>query len=332
MCALASKIFGTARIYARWGCKTLTRSLGRARVARFLRRHPGAIAVRFDSPGNGLFAHLTWSLQAVQWARRENRSLHLRCSSAQYSGGTPAQDWLSTILSQEIAASPPPELVVGEFEELPFFTDSLPTELPAVRALFRSQFSVSPAIGSALAAHLRELFAGRFPIGLHYRGTDKSLEAPRLPPALAIESARRALAEARRLGAEPTLFVASDEQAFIAQAEAELPSERVVCLRDSFRSTHGLPLHQSGISAGERLAREAMLDCLLLGHCRVLLKTSSMLSAWSLILGEEPSVVMLSRPFAGRVFFPDDLAARIAWPIGEEVAAVGAAFSKSSRL
>jgi hypothetical protein len=101
----------------------------------------------------------------------------------------------------------------------------------------------------------------------------------------------------------------------------------VVCVDGALRSAAGGALHKAGISAGERLAQEAMLDCLLLGQCRVLIKTASMLSAWSMILGETASVVMLSQPFAHCVFFPDNLALKVGFSPGHEEAAVRQCFA-----
>lgn len=322
------KIVFSARIYIRWGSKSLSRRAGRARVSCFLQLHRGAIAVRFDSPGNGLFAHFTWFLQVIQWARRQNREVVIRCSSPHYGTGVPGEDWLPLLLKQpQLGADTAtwPELVIGEFEHLPFFQDSLPDNLAQARDLFQSQFVLADAISAELARQATALFGDAFPLGLHYRGTDKSLEAPKTPPEVALASARRAMAAATAPDqARPVLFVASDERSFIQFIATSLVGERVVWMNDTLRSELGKPLHQSGISQRSRLAREALIDCLLLAHCRVLIKTASMLSAWALILGRQTEAVLLSEPYERCRFFPDTLASKVGFSPGREAEAVAA--------
>lgn len=331
MSAFFARLQQTASVYTRWGRKTVTHKIGQARVRRFLQRHRGPVAVRFHSPGNGLFAHLNWCLKTVQWAQRENRVVAVRCSSPQYSSGPANTDWLHLLLRQTHVAPLPaelPEIVVPDYEQLPFFTEPYPETIEATRALYRSQFTLADGVAVALRQQTTALFGDGFPIGLHYRGTDKSVEAPRVPAEVAIECARRALQAAQAAGVRtPVLFVASDEQAFVTEIKTRLPGERVVCVDGALRSAAGSALHKAGISAGARLAQEAMLDCLLLGQCRVLIKTASMLSAWSLILGDTSRVVMLSQPFAHCVFFPDNLAVNVGAKPGDEAAVVQAALT-----
>lgn len=333
MSAFFNKLYQTASIYTRWGRKTVTHKLGQARLRRFLQSQHGPVAVRFHSPGNGLFAHLNWCLKTAQWAQREKRSVIVRCSSPQYSSDPAGADWLPRLLRQSTPLAAPlpsklPETVVSDYEQLPFFTEPYPDTLAETRTLFRSQFALAPEIDAALRQNRAALFGNAFPIGMHYRGTDKSVEAPRVPAEAAIASARAALQAARAAGQRETvLFVASDEQAFVTAVRDQLAGERVVCLDGALRSAAGSALHKSGLSAGARLAQEAMLDCLLLGQCRVLIKTASMLSAWSLILGESDHVVLLSQPFAHCLFFPDNLAVKVGVPPGAESTAVRAALA-----
>jgi hypothetical protein len=331
---LIGKFASMAEVYARWGKKIYARAVKRVSVGRFLQRHRGPVAIRFHSAGNGLFAHLSWCLHAAAWAERANRTVVLRCSSPQYSSALSGEDWLPTLLRQpgcENLCPEPPEVVVREYEQLPFYSDPLPATIAQARACFRGQFALADSIEAARTSHSAALFAGEsFPIGLHYRGTDKSIEAPRVDLDEVVESARRALWAARSMGVgRPVLFVASDEESFVPMLRSRLPKERVLCLEGVLRS-RGTPLHKAKISAGERLAREAMLDCLLLGQCRVLIKTASMLSAWSVILGNFPSVVMLSKPFTHCMFFPDNLAVQTGLPPGREAEAVRQSLNISS--
>ncbi len=325
MSKLLHRLNLTMRVYSRWGLKSSERRFRRARTRWFFNKHPERLAIRFQSPGNGLFAHLSWCMHAAAWADRNERQVSFRCTSPQYTENDSGEDWLPMLLSQpnQVEAMAWPEITVTEFEQLPFFAEPWPNELTGARDLFKKHFAVAPPLAAAATNLARLLWRDRYVVGLHYRGTDKVAEAAPLPPEAAIESARLALVAARGLGvSDPVLFVATDERAFLERVRTDLPAEQVVSLPEAVRAGAGTALHKAGLASGNRLAREAMLDCLLLGKSRVLLKTASMLSAWSLLLERPASVVMLSQPYPHCIFFPDNLAIRAAFPRGQEAAAV----------
>ena len=126
-------------------------------------------------------------------------------------------------------------------------------------------------------------------IGVHYRGTDKRQDAPRVPYE-AVASA--VIAQAAREGGDWKLFAASDEQAFV-DFMRERFGARVACL-DMRRSTDGSPID---VVQGDnrRKGADAVLDCLLLSRCDALLRTASNLGLCASFFNPRVLVVELSR-------------------------------------
>ncbi len=138
---------------------------------------------------------------------------------------------------------------------------------------------------------------------MHFRGTDKSSEAPR---------ARWddvAVAVRQRLAARPDLevvFVASDEAEFPNFLARECTSRPVVARDDAFRSTDGQPVHV--VSPGrEAFAKgeDALMNCLILSRCESVIRTSSFLSAWASVFNPDLEVVRLNRPYDDTFWFPE---------------------------
>lgn len=135
-------------------------------------------------------------------------------------------------------------------------------------------------------------FTSDYVIGVHYRGTDKKTEAPKV----AYESVLRAVRkQASEKGRENYLvFVATDTQDFVDYLERHLPGK--VIKYDCHRSANGRPVHL-GSKSGYRKGEEAVIDCLLLSGCDFLIRTSSNLSLCSTFFNPELPVLELSQRF-----------------------------------
>jgi len=195
------------------------------------------------------------------------------------------------------------------------------------RDVLRRNFAISDPLAQQLEAFKQAHFHGDFIVGLHYRGTDKSIEAPRSSYDDAVQTARRALqAAAAALHGKPVvLFVASDEARFVEYVKAEIPEFRVVMVDEALRSSDSRPLHQTGQGQGLRKAMDAMLDALLLGESDVLIKTASGLSGWATIFGKAMPIILLSQPFERSAWYPDSVIAQQAFQRGNEAEAVAVA-------
>lgn len=129
-------------------------------------------------------------------------------------------------------------------------------------------------------------------IGIHFRGTDKE-EAPRA----AYEAFNEYIEVWRIIFDQPNakIFIATDDQGFLNYMNALYPNQ--VVSYECFRSSDGQPVHFVGRDNYKK-GEEALIDCLLLSRCNVLIKSSSNLSLCSAYFNPDmPMVHMTTRPW-----------------------------------
>ncbi len=130
------------------------------------------------------------------------------------------------------------------------------------------------------AAH----FEGKTVVGVHYRGTDKKSEAPRVPYTMIYEAIDGLEFQ------DFILFVATDEAAFLAEISDRYPG-RVVAA-EAIRSTDGSPLHFN-TSHQYQVGEEAVIDCILLSRCDLLIRTPSFLSLYTTYFNPHMPVLLI---------------------------------------
>jgi hypothetical protein len=173
-------------------------------------------------------------------------------------------------------------------------------DIVRAHAIFTKYVAITgEAIGIA-EAFARVNFTGRT-LGVHYRGTDKVSEAPRVAWETVEAAAREAIAADPEIA---TVFVASDEPEFLRWLTGK-GLGRDLCSYDCQEvATNGRAVH---FSDGDRRRKglEALVTILLLAKCEAVVRTPSHLSAWAKILNPEQEVVMLARPYESAMAFPE---------------------------
>ncbi len=146
-------------------------------------------------------------------------------------------------------------------------------------------------------------FQGKRVLGIHYRGTDKSAEAPLVPYPEFKQSISQFLEQD---GKFDCLFVSSDEQRFVDFIENSFSQALPVFYHDDQeRSSNNVAVHRSKQGDRYKKAEEAVLNCLLLSRCDALMKTASVLSGWSKLFNPDLPVILLNPPFGRQLWFPD---------------------------
>ncbi len=136
--------------------------------------------------------------------------------------------------------------------------------------LISQYIRVKPHIQQKVDAFVNENFNGASIIGIHYRGTDKSAEAPRISYETVLATVQEKLGA---VGAEHyRLFLATDEQAFLDRMLNHFANKLIYC--KTFRSTDGKPTHGRNADTHKR-GEDAVIDCLLLSRCHYLIRTQS---------------------------------------------------------
>ncbi|MEX3958345.1 hypothetical protein [Trinickia sp. EG282A] len=167
--------------------------------------------------------------------------------------------------------------------------------------LFLSHYRPAAHIAEEVAAISQALELGESTLAVHYRGTDKRLEAE------TISWERFCTLVASVLDSHPhltSIFISSDEPEFI---DYFLDWPFGVCVKVApakYLASGNVPVHFAGYP-GLEIAREALLTCLLLSNCGFLVKTPSYLSAWSKIFNPALPVVLASPPRRDAFWFPD---------------------------
>lgn len=258
----------------------------------------------------GLFAQLNWAIYGIALAESlgANPSIQLRSSS--YWDPLRYPEWLQQYfdapwLARAQSRLPAFSRQVRALAEIPGLADCCHRmTLERASQIVRRYLPPNRAIEEQVRAIGDEI--GEPYLAVHFRGTDKHLEAPRVE----WERMVAALLRVNRTLEVPcrAIFAASDEQAFVDHLAGALPGLRVVSSRAIIRSTDGQPIHTAAakdLEARVRSGRDALCDCLLLSKSRFLIRTASCMSAWASVFEPSLPVLLLNRPFPEHCWFPD---------------------------
>lgn len=120
-----------------------------------------------------------------------------------------------------------------------------------------------------------EKFQGKYVVGIHYRGTDKSKNEAN---SVSYESIQAAITDYIKGIDDYVIFVATDEEPFISYMEKNFAGK--IVYQSCLRSSNNNPVHYFNPKNNSpyKLGKEAVIDCLLLSKCNHLIRTSSCLS------------------------------------------------------
>jgi hypothetical protein len=140
-------------------------------------------------------------------------------------------------------------------------------------------------------------------VGIHFRGTDKTIEAPRVSWNYCLQVLQTYLKTDGRIKA---VFVASDEQEFVdfvVQSVRDIP---IFSYEDYYRYQPSDDLPPYRIAGGEyEKGEDALVNALLLSRCVTLIRTTSFLSAFAPILNRELKIILLNMPYDPYLWYPE---------------------------
>lgn len=169
-------------------------------------------------------------------------------------------------------------------------------KLPRKRAhsLIQKYIKVKNHITQKVQQFKNENFKDYFVIGVHYRGTDKKAEAPRVSYEYVINTINEQINE--HFGKRYRIFVATDEQAFLDHIQQLYPQK--VIATNAIRSVDGRAIHYNTATPFIQ-GKQALIDVLLLSNCQVLIRTSSYLSLWATFFNPKMPVIRLNTKYMG---------------------------------
>lgn len=150
---------------------------------------------------------------------------------------------------------------------------------------------IKPHIQQKIDTFAVQYFLDHYMIGVHYRGTDKNKEAPRIDYETVFEEIEKSIPQKKPYA----LFIATDEADFLKQARKRYPN-RVVAIEAHRSDSGGLGVHFANKN-NYILGEEALMDASLLSKCDLLIRTSSNLSLWSTYFNPDLPVILLSQRY-----------------------------------
>ncbi len=170
------------------------------------------------------------------------------------------------------------------------FTLEAQFQMPRDRAhaLIKKYINIKPHITKKIDIFYYEHMKNFHVIGVHYRGTDKHLEAPKVSYEKMFEIVHREFLSHSIM--RPTkIFVATDDQRFM-----QFMKERYghfVCGINAMRSVDHKAVHVEKKGSNYKKGEDALIDCVLLSKCDLLIKMSSNLSDTSQMFNPKMQVI-----------------------------------------
>ncbi len=181
----------------------------------------------------GMFAQLNFCLYMARYVESSGQCLKITLSSENYIDPDHGPNWFDYFFfhkNSETGRRKP--LKIWDNSQLPLTWSGL--GLKDANRIFFSQFGVRSEILQAVDDFVQKNGVGKHTIGVHYRGTDKSIEAAPVEIAVALDKVRSAVSSG---GDWRNIFVASDVAAFVAAAQIHFSDLQVAYLDDSVAAT-----------------------------------------------------------------------------------------------
>jgi len=279
-----------------------------------MRANEGICSVEITSHC-GFFAQMNWCLFILQYCERHDLIPDLRLAGGVYLDHNRGPNWLDyyfdvarPMMSEELARRVRYTKTFVDFKELwPPIAPVMSVDEGA--RILRQYLSPKPHINALVDDFWRSLGVNGHVVGIHFRGTDKSSEAPRVSWEHCLNILRTHLRNDENIKA---VFVASDEQEFIKFIVKSVTDFPVYYHDDHYRNqgSDEMPVHhvESGgyeKRGGYEKGEDALINGLLLSRCSTLIRTTSFLSAWASIFNPELKVILLNKPYDGYLWYPE---------------------------
>ena len=247
----------------------------------------------------GIGARLAWVLEILAYCDEHHLQPQFRFT---YPGSS--TDYFKPffrITTDAPALAPPIQFVkiftIGELELGKNYDTVLTVELAS--HLIKKYLGIDEDILREVDTFCAENFADPNVLGIHYRGTDKSTEAP----AVTYEQVQENIELYIKKFPETTaIFVSTDDHHFLKYMQNGAIERPVTSREDSFRAKDNAPIHLGNHNKYD-INRDALVNSLLLSRCRALIKTASILSGWSVLFNPDIQLIMLNHPYDK--YFPE---------------------------
>ena len=238
---------------------------------------PRSLNVDIDTK-MGLGAIIAYAIRVHAYADAEGLSANVVSSSPLYSGIT-NRDFF-----QDFFERPAP--IQGKFVSglarkwLLHFGISQDTSIETASAIYNREFIPNDYLLSNLGHEIEK--CRKYDVAIHYRGTDKVVESGSVPFLNMIEHMIRVLPED---GLRREVFLATDDVQFAKEVRLKFKHVNFYSY-DLGDVPYGTPRHFSDLSGSDK-ALEALVNAYLIARAKICIRTSSYLSAISIIINPQ---------------------------------------------
>ena len=187
--------------------------------------------------------------------------------------------------------------VVKKFsnDEQSFFTLNSEFNMSRKRGneLIRKYIFLKPHVQNRINNFYDNNLQGNYIIGVHYRGTDKCLEADIVPYKDVYEHLQAIIKDRHSY----KILIATDDYYFLNYMNVHFPGR--IIATNSIRSDEGAAVHFIEKGHTYKKGEDAIVDCILLSKCDLLLKTSSNLSNCSIKFNPKIPIIELNKSNIG---------------------------------
>jgi hypothetical protein len=274
-----------------------------------MRANEGVCSIEIDRKGPvGFFAQMNWCLYMFQYCERCGLIPDIHLTDKIYLDRKRGPNWLGyyfdpskPMSSQEITRRVRYTKKISDFRQIGLpATPNISVDEGA--RLLRKYLLPKPHIIKIVDDFWRALNVDGPVLGVHFRGTDKSSEAPRVSWDYCLTVIEKYLHENNSLAA---VFVSSDEQKFIDFIKISVTDVPVHSRDDHYRSVDDRPVHIALEGGGYEKGEDALVNALVLAKCAILIRTTSFLSAWASIFNPNIKVVLLNKPYDNHLWYPE---------------------------
>lgn len=249
----------------------------------------------------GMGAVISHALRLCRYAEIKGLAPVITSSNPLYSAG-PGEDCLAPYLGADHRRQPKGRpLRFRHTYSLLHLRVPRHMPLPVASRLLSTHFQVRGTLETRIDGVLADIPSAVFDLSLHYRGTDKVLEADEVSFHRFEEEVRR---HVRLGGGLKNVFLATDNPDFERFVRTRWPETTFTTFNLGAASEGATPRHFSKRPPEEK-AVEALVNVVLLGKAPRCIRTSSYLSAVSKILNPALVTVTLNRTFHASPLFPE---------------------------
>ena len=263
------------------------------------RSRKGVLAINLDSDWLGLGARIVKTIELLMYAENNGLTLYLQFG---YQKKKDTFDYFKDLFDVKINNKKATNEIkfthirdVGELKLKENYNELLTINL--ANTLFNKHLQIKKNIINETENFYNINFKNSRILGFHYRGTDKTGEAPKVDLSTVYNLIQNKIESDKY----DKLFISTDEESCIEYFTTKnLPIE-ILWRNDIYRSKDGNQFHRNQSNDMSVINQEALINCLLLSRCDLLIKTASILSDCSKIFNPNLEMLILNEPHSSNL-------------------------------